>query len=162
MSQFALLLVPFSCISFFINEVDSHNKSRQSDLALENFYVTQCGWLRLCTTVDMRMSINNCWKLFWYGVKRDHHDKFIFIRELLERITVACFNNTFTTAKETLEKNTPSIYDIDTVVTGSTFRRLRYPSSSLRNSEISTISDITITTSWFTAIGHTAPKEVEL
>ena len=36
-----------------VNEVDSHNKSRQSDLALEKQWVTQCGWLRLCTAVSM-------------------------------------------------------------------------------------------------------------
>ena len=29
------------------NEVDSHNKSRQSYLALEKWWVTQCVWLRL-------------------------------------------------------------------------------------------------------------------
>ena len=43
-----------------VNEVDSHNKSRQSDLALEKWWVTQCGWLRLCTKVAMGMTITNC------------------------------------------------------------------------------------------------------
>ena len=33
---------------YVVNEVDSHNKSRQSDLALEKWWVTQCGWMRLC------------------------------------------------------------------------------------------------------------------
>ena len=42
-----------------VNEVDSHNKSRQSDLALEKWWVTQCGWLRLCTTVAMGMNITD-------------------------------------------------------------------------------------------------------
>ena len=63
-----------------VNEFDSHNKSRQSDLALEKWWVTQRGWIRLCKTVDMGMTINNCWKLFRYGVKRDHYDKLIGIR----------------------------------------------------------------------------------
>ena len=67
-----------------VNEVDSHNKSRQSDLALEKWWVTQCGWLWLCTTVAMGMAINNCWKLFRYRVKRDHCDKLITIREFWE------------------------------------------------------------------------------
>ena len=40
------------------NEVDSHNKSWQSDLALEKFYMMQYGWIRLCTTVSMGMTIN--------------------------------------------------------------------------------------------------------
>ena len=52
-----------------VNEVDSHNKLRQFDLVLENFWVTQCGWMRSCTTVAMGMNIANCWKLFCYGVK---------------------------------------------------------------------------------------------
>ena len=58
-----------------MNEVDSHNKSRQSDLALEKWWVNQCGCLRLCTTVAMGMTITNCWKLFRYGVKRDNYEK---------------------------------------------------------------------------------------
>ena len=66
-----------------VNEVDSHSKSRQYDLAQEKWWVTQCGWLRLCTTVSMVMTINNCWKLFRYGVNRGHHEKLIGIRELL-------------------------------------------------------------------------------
>ena len=42
-----------------VDGVDSHNKSRQSDLALENLWVTQRGWLRLCTTAAMGMNITN-------------------------------------------------------------------------------------------------------
>ena len=41
------------------NLVESHNKSKQSDLVLEKYWVTQCGWLRLCTTVAMGMNIHN-------------------------------------------------------------------------------------------------------
>ena len=63
------------------NEIDSHNKPRHLNLAMENFWVTQCGWLRLCTTVVMDMKINNCWKLFRYGISRDPYDKFIGIRK---------------------------------------------------------------------------------
>ena len=65
-----------------VNEVDSHNKSRQSDLELEKWYFTQFGWLFLCTTVDMGMTITNCWKLFHYGVNRYQYEKLIGIREL--------------------------------------------------------------------------------
>ena len=68
-----------------VNEVDSENKSRQSDLALEKFWLTQCGWIRLCINVAMEMNINNGWKMFCYGVKRDHYDKFIGIREFSEK-----------------------------------------------------------------------------
>ena len=71
-----------------VNGVDSHKKSCQSDLALENFWVTQCGWLQLCTTVAMGMMLTNCWRLSCYGVKRDHYGKFDVIREFSERNSV--------------------------------------------------------------------------
>ena len=63
-----------------ITEVESHNKSRQSDLVLEKFWVTQYGWLRFCTIVSMVIYINNFWVLFCYGVKRDHYETFVGIR----------------------------------------------------------------------------------
>ena len=52
---------PLVVYKFFgsVNEVDSHRKSRHSDLVLEKFWVTQCGWLRLYRTVAMVMSITN-------------------------------------------------------------------------------------------------------
>ena len=69
-----------------VYEVDPHNKSRQPDFALEQFWFTQCGWMRLCMTVAMRMTITNCWKLFRYGFKRDHYEKLIGIKEFSERL----------------------------------------------------------------------------
>ena len=33
--------------------------------------MTQCDWIRACTNVDMVMAINNCWKMFCCGVKRE-------------------------------------------------------------------------------------------
>ena len=79
------------------NEVESHNKSRRSDLSLEKFWVAQCVWIRLCKTVDKRMTITNFWKLFCYGVKRDCCEKLIGIRAFLERLALHCFNNHFST-----------------------------------------------------------------
>ena len=79
----------------YFNEVDSHNKSRKYDLGLEKFWVTQCGWLRLCTTVSMVMTITNLRKPFSYGVKIDHYENFIDIQEFSERLSLDCFNNTF-------------------------------------------------------------------
>ena len=60
---------------YAVNEVDLHNKSRQSDLALKKCWFTRCGWMRLCTTVFTGMTITNCWKLFRYRFKRDHYEK---------------------------------------------------------------------------------------
>ena len=69
-----------------VNEVDSQKQSRQSDSFLEKLWVTQCGWLSLCTTVAMGITITNFWKLFLCGVKIYHYYKLIGIRELLERL----------------------------------------------------------------------------
>ena len=65
---------------YSVNQVDSHNKSRQSYLALEKWWVTQFGWLSLCTAVAMGITITNFWKLFSYRVKSDHYEKLICIR----------------------------------------------------------------------------------
>ena len=96
-----------------VNEVDSHNKSRQFDLALEKWWVTQFGWLRLCTTVAMVMTITNCWKLFRYGVKRYHYDKLIGIREFSERLAQDSFNNNFSSDSGTPAKNIPLLDEVD-------------------------------------------------
>ena len=60
-----------------VNYFDSHKKSSQSDLLLDKLWVTQCGWIWLCTTVSMGMTITNFWRLFCYGVKRDHYEKLL-------------------------------------------------------------------------------------
>ena len=57
------LIFPIACLHIIyiyfclVHEVDSHINSWQSDLALENFWVTQCGWIQLCTTIAMSMKI---------------------------------------------------------------------------------------------------------
>ena len=93
--------------------MDSQNISRQSDLAMKKFWVTQCIWIKLFTTVSMGTIITNCWKLFHCWVKRQHYDKFIGIRELSERISVNCFNNTFTVDTGTMAKNVSFLDKID-------------------------------------------------
>ena len=142
--------------------MDSHNKSRQSYIALEKFWVTQCGWLQFCANVAMGITITNCWKLFFCGVKRDHHEKFIGIIEFLEWIAVYFFNNNFTTDTGTLENNILSIDDIDNKRTLCTCWSLKYSSSSYLDPKISRISDITIATAPTNYIGHKALKEVQL
>ena len=42
-----------------VNDFDSHNNFRSSDLAPENYRVTGRGFLKLCTTVPMRITITN-------------------------------------------------------------------------------------------------------
>ena len=110
MLPFALLTVPLLCQYFSaVNEVESHNKAVQYDLALEKCWVTQCGWLRLCKKVAMGMTMNNCWKLFRYGVKRDHCEKLIGIRELSECLAQDCFNNTFSPDRGNPANNIPPL-----------------------------------------------------
>ena len=93
MLTLAMLLTP-PCYAkkTSVNEVNSHNKPRQSYLALEKLWRTQCGWLRLCTTVAIGMTITNFWNCFRHGVKREHYDKFIGIREFLERLAQDCYD----------------------------------------------------------------------
>ena len=80
-----------------VNGLESHNKSHQLDITLDKFWVTQRGWIQLCTTVCMGGgAITIFWKLFFYGVKRYQYEKFIGTREFLEQIAVDCFNNNFT------------------------------------------------------------------
>ena len=147
---------------------ESHNKSRQYDLALEIFWVTHCGWLRLCTTVSMGMTIINFWKIFCYGVKRDHYDKLIDIREFLGRLALDCFNNPFSTDTGTLENNIPLLDEVDDGETVSTCRALHFSSSGSCSTEVSTISNMTLnsaSSSAYTLVAstigsqHTAEKE---
>ena len=128
---------------YSVNEVDSHNKSRQSDLALEKWWVNQCGWLRLCTSVAMGMTITNCWKLFLYGVKREHYDKLIGIREFSERIAQDCYNNNFSSDSGTPAKTVPILVEVGEEVTVSTCRSLQFSTSISPSAAVSTISDLT-------------------
>ena len=82
-------------LSGYFNDLDSHNKSSQSDLVLDKFWDNQCGCIILCTAFSMGMTITNFCKQFRYVVKIDHHEKLIGIREFLEQLALYCFNNTF-------------------------------------------------------------------
>ena len=68
----------------YINKVESHTKYIHSELALEKYWVDKCGWMWLCTTLAMVMTIKISWKLFSYGINRDYYDKLFGIKSLLE------------------------------------------------------------------------------
>ena len=127
------------------NEVDSHNKSRQSNLAPEKFWVTQCICIRLCTTVSMGMAITIWWKLFFCGVKRCHYEKLIDIREVLELLDIDCFNNTFSNDTGAPENNIPPLDEFDYRETVSTCHGRHYSSSNSSSTEVSTILELTLT-----------------
>ena len=162
MLPFALLLFPLLCQKkSAVNEVDYHNKLRQSDLALDKWWVTQCGWLRLCTTVVMGMNITNCWKLFSYGVKRDHYDKLIGIREFSEKLAQYFFNNPFSTDRGTPSNNIPPLDEFDDVDTFSTCRALHFSIYVSPSAAVRTIFDMTLNSASSISIGsqHIAQKE---
>ena len=134
-----------------VNEFDSHNKLRQSNLALEKFWVTQCGWIWLCMTVATGMTIINYWKLFHYGVKRYHYDKLIGIRELLELLALDCSKNPFSTDTETLTNNISLLDEVDYVETFYTCIDLRFSSSASNSTQVSTFSELTLNSASFSA-----------
>ena len=137
---------PLVIYKFFgsVNEVVSQNKSRQSDLDPEKFWVTQCGWIMLCTTVDIVMAITNWWEIFRFGVNRYHYEKLIGTRELLKRLALYCFNHTFSTDTGTPSKNIPPLDEFNKVDTVFTCRALHFSSSIYTFTESSTISYITL------------------
>ena len=94
-------------------------------------------------TVAMGMTITNCWKLFRYGVKREHHDKLIGIREFLERLAQDCFKNNFSSDRGTPAKNIPPLDEVDDEDTVSTCRSLQFYTYISPSAAISTISDLT-------------------
>ena len=68
----------------------------------------------------MGMTINRFWKLFHYKFKRYHYAKLIGIRQLLEGLSIYCFNNTFSTDTGYLANNTPLLDNVDDRETVST------------------------------------------
>ena len=128
------------------NEADYHNKLMQSNLSLENYWVTQCGCLWLCAKVAMVMTITNLWNIFRCGVKRYHYDKFIGIREFLEQPAIDCVTNTFSTNTRTLENNIPLLDKVHDEEVASTCHKIHFSSSGVCYTEVSTISELTFNT----------------
>ena len=90
------------------------------------------------------MNINNCWKLFLYGVKREQYDKLISIREFSERIAQDCFNNNFSPDRGTPANNIPPLDEVNDGDTVSTCRVLHFYSSIYPSAAVRTISDMTL------------------
>ena len=94
-------------------------------------------------TVAMGMNITNFWKLSRYGIKRDHYDKLIGIREFLERLAQDCFNNKLSSDIETSAKNIPPLDEVDAGDIVSTCRALQFSSCIYPSAAVRTISDMT-------------------
>ena len=95
-------------------------------------------------TVAMGMTITNLWKLFCYGVQRDHYEKLIIIREFLEQLTMYCFNNPFSTDTGNPEKKTYPLDEVDERETVSTYCALHFSSYVSMSTELITIYNITL------------------
>ena len=78
------------------NAIDNHDRVRQSDLALEKYWVTQSGYFRLATTVALGMGITDGKLLFCHGVAEGNMDKKFLTLEYNNRTVYDCFNNPFT------------------------------------------------------------------
>ena len=78
------------------NEIDNHNRTRQSDISLEKYWVTHSGYFRLATTVALGMGITDGKILYYHGVAQGNEDKKISTLEYNNRIVYECLNNPFT------------------------------------------------------------------
>ena len=102
----------------------------------------------------MGMTITNCWKLFRYGVKRDHYEKLIGIKEFSERIAHDLFNNPFSTDRGTPAKKTPPLDEVDDGDTVSTCRAIHFSSCISLSTAVSTIYDMTLNSASSISIGY--------
>ena len=78
-----------------VKKLYSPNKSRQSYLASDTFWVNKDSWIWLCTTVYNGKSVTDLCNIFCYKFNTEQYETFISIRELLERLSHYCFNNYF-------------------------------------------------------------------
>ena len=92
----------------------------------------------------MVMTITNFWKLFCYGVKREHYEKSIGIREFLEKISHDCFNNPFSIDTGTPAKNTPILDEVNYGYPVAIFCHIYFCTSLSYHTQDSNISDLTV------------------
>ena len=57
------------------NAIDNHNRMRQSDIALDKYWVTQSGYFILATTVELGMGITYWKLLLCNGISEKSKDK---------------------------------------------------------------------------------------
>ena len=69
---------------------------RQSNLPLEKYRVTQGGYIRLATAVELGMGITNSNLLYCHGVVEVNEDRKFSTLEYNNRAVYDCFDNTFT------------------------------------------------------------------
>ena len=82
---------------------------RQSDIALEKYWVTHSGYFRLATTVALGMVITDGKLLYCHGVAEGNEENKISTLEYNSRTVYDCFNNPFTYDFSSLALNLPPI-----------------------------------------------------
>ena len=70
----------------YCNNIDNHNRIRQSDLALDKYWVTQSGYFRLTTTGALGVGITDGNILYCHGVSEGNVDRKISTLEYNNRI----------------------------------------------------------------------------
>ena len=95
-------------------------------------------------TVAMGMTITNFCKPFRYGLKRDHYEKLIGIREFLEQLALDCFNNIFSTDTVTPEKNITPLDEVNEGEIVYNCCALHFSSYVSPSTEVSNISDTSL------------------
>ena len=91
------------------NAIDNQNRIRQSDTALEKYWVTQSGYFRTTTTVELDVGITDGKLLYCHGVAEVNEDKKILTLEYKNRTVHNCFNNPFTDNFGIPDTNLPPI-----------------------------------------------------
>ena len=107
------------------------------------------------------MNITNFWKLFRYGVKRDHYDKLIGIREFLEQLAQDCFKNKISPDRGTPANKIPPLDEVDDGDTISTCYALQFSSCISPSADVSTISGMTLNSASTISIGYEHISEKE-
>ena len=89
-------------------------------------WVNHFGWLQLCVAGSIGTNMTYCWKLFHYGVKIEHYEKLIGIRELSEQLAQDWFNDPFSLETGIPEKNTLPLDEVGEGQTFSTYCELHF------------------------------------
>ena len=91
------------------NAIEIHNSMRQSDLALDKYWVTQSGYFRLETTVALGMVITDGNLLYCRSVSEGNIDRKVSTQDYNNREVYDCFNNNFTDECYGLYLNLPPV-----------------------------------------------------
>jgi hypothetical protein len=76
------------------NVIDVHNMMRQKELALEKYWVTECGFFRLLTTV-FGMTIVDCWRAYRHHISPNHRHKQIKLEGFIDLVAYDMLHNSF-------------------------------------------------------------------